>query len=298
MQRERYFRSWILDFGLAARFSHLVIQRALRLSVLGVVFCVVAGCSKGSYVKGRVINARTGEPVAGVKVTVRFQKFDSRGNWVDSGETEIITAESGQFSAHAAHLGGRFTAFARRDGFYPNYDNLSARRLARHLASTDHAVQIDLCPVESPQPLPRGQGEVRCFGSAQRMGWNFAAAQPVAEATADFVGERDETGNKIAFLVARGRGGFFRVAGLMGEWALFNMPQAPREGYRDRVDIREVSEGERAVYYVRTADGYRYGKIDVIGPVKAREYVGIQFYWVYQPNGSNALEIPLDQAAK
>ncbi|MBM3333428.1 carboxypeptidase regulatory-like domain-containing protein [Candidatus Sumerlaeota bacterium] len=274
------------------------ISRAFASFAFVLALCIVAGCSKGTYVKGRVVNARTGAPVSGAEVVVRFQKFDGRGNWVDSAKAEITTAASGEFVAHAPHLGGRFTAFARRDGFYPNYDNTSARQLSRHLASTDQLVQIDLCPVESPQPLPRGQGEVRSLGPGQRMGWNFAAARPVAEAMADFICERDETGGKIAFLVARGRGGFFRIAGLPGEWALFNMPLAPNDGYSERVDIREVKEGERAVYYVRTADGNHYGKIDVIGPVKAREYVGVQFYWVYQPSGSNALEIPLDQAAR
>ena len=212
---------------------------------------------------------------------------------MDGGHADLTSGATGEFSAESLDLRARFVVLAKCDGFYPNYDCRPRRRVEYRVAHMTHHVEVQLCPVMSPQPLPRGQGEVRFYPPMRRMGWNFAAGRTVPEAEADFVGEPDESSQRIAILAARGRGGFFRVEGLSGEWALFNTPVAPNSGYSDRVDLRAVPEGERACYFVRTADGAHYGKIDVGSTLESRDFRGIRFYWVYQPNGSRALEIPL-----
>jgi hypothetical protein len=272
-----------------------------RLSFLltTAALCFSLACQKGTIVSGRVTNAKTGEKIPGATVSVSFQRLDANYNWMDGGHANLGTGPSGEFSVNHRNLGGRFVVLAQCEGFYPNYDYQSLRKLERHMMSMNYRVEVRLCPIVSPRPLPKGQeGEVRFSPPARRIGWNFAAAQMVPEATADFVGESDEAGRKIVTLIARGQGGFSRVAGLSGGWALFNMPEAPRDGFQPRVDVREVAEGERACYYVRTADGRHYAKIVMGGTVQSREFCGIRFEWVYQPDGSCALEIPLPQPAK
>lgn len=269
-------------------------DRLRVLLLLAAVAWLGLACQKGTNVGGRVINARTGDKVSGATIAVRFERLDANYNWMDGGRANLTSGPNGEFSINNPSLGGRFVVFAQRDGFYPNYDCQPLRRLERHMMRMDYRVEVQLRPIVSPQPLPRGQdGEIRFSPPGQRMGWNFAGARMVPEATADFVGEPDEAGRKIAALAARGRGGFFRVAGLSGEWAIFNMPEAPRDGYQERVDVREIGEGERACYCVRTADGQHYGKIVLGGALQAREFIGLRFQWVYQPDGSTALEIPL-----
>jgi hypothetical protein len=269
------------------------------LLVLATALLSTAACEKGTVVTGRVTNGITGARVPGASITVRFQRLDANYNWMDGGQANLTAGPNGEFSITNPKLGGRFVIVAQCDGFYPNYDYQALRKLDRHMMSMDHRVEVHLFPVASPRPLPSGaEGEVRYSPPGQRMGWSLALARMVPEATADFVGEPDEAGRKIANLIAQGRGGFARAAGLSGEWAIFNMPEAPRDGYQQRVDVREVAEGERPCYYVRAADGQHYGKIVVGSAVQAREFCGLRFQWVYQPDGSGALEIPLPPPAK
>jgi len=272
--------------------------RCLSLCLVAASICVASGCKKGTIVRGRVTNATTGQAVSGAKVTVRFERLDANYNWVDAGHAELASGPGGEFSIEHRQLGGRFVVSAEREGFYPNHDYRRLRKLERHALRMDHLVEIQLYPILSPKPLPTGEGEVRFATPGQRTGWNFAASRMAPEAASDIVGEADETARKIASVVARGRGGILRVPGLSGEWALFNMPEAPRDGYQERVDLREIGEGERACCYVRTADGQHYAKIVIAGELRSREFFGIRFTWVYQPDGSRALEIPFDKTAK
>jgi hypothetical protein len=266
----------------------------LLLSAVG----LAVACNTSTKITGQVINAKTNEGVAGANVKVQFTRLDANHNWVDAGHTELTTGANGEFSTECPDMRARFVVLAQHEGFYPNYDCRPARLLQTTPLSMRFRLEVRLSPIVSPQPLPRGQGEVRFSPPGTRMGWNFATAQMSPDAASDFVGEPDEAGQKMVFLVARGQGGFFRAGGLSGEWALFNMPIAPQDGYQPRVDLREVGEDERATYFVRTSDGRRYAKIDVMGPSQSRDYCARRFYWVYQPNGSTALEIPLDQTPK
>jgi len=274
--------------GAARRLSRPLLPLVLALALVA--------CKKGVVVKGRVVNAMTGEPVAGAKVKVRFQRLDANYNWVDAGHADLTSGPDGGFSTECPELKSRFFVYALRDGFYPNYDFRPARRLERRPLQMINSVEIRLHPVVSPRRLPSGEGEIRFYPPAKRMGWNFAAARMVVEGAADFVGRPDLGSDKIVILEARGRGGFRRAVGLSGPWALFNMPQAPSEGYEKQVDLRQVPRGERTCYYLRTADGFHYAKIDVTGTVEGRDFVGLRFYWVYQPDGSRTLEIPLEQS--
>jgi len=267
-------------------------------SLLLVFLAVSAACQQGAMVHGQVINAKTNAPLAGAKVIVRFERLDERYNWVDAGHNEAGSDGAGAFSFTNPNMKARFVVFAQREGFYPNYDCRPVRRLITHPLAMEYVVEIRLAPVVSPQSLPCGEGEVRYALPGQRTGWNFAARAATSDAASDFVGEPDESDSRIVFLVARGKGGFVRAPALSGEWALFNMPLAPQENYQPRVDLREVPDGERTVYFVRTSDGAHYAKIDLGAAFKSREFIGIRFYWVYQPDGSHALEIPLEQKAK
>ena len=263
----------------------------ILLLTVPALFCA---CKKGTIVSGRVVNARTGDAIPGSTVTVKFQRLDANYNWVDGGRGTVPAGPRGEFSVANPRLGGRFVVYAEHDGYYPNHDYLPARQLERHTLRMDYIVEIKLVAIVSPKPLPQGEGEVRFSLPGRRTGWSFARGEMVPEAAADFVGEPDEAGQKVVILAARGRGGFYRVRGLSGEWTLYNMPEAPADGYVQQVDLREVTgDGEHACYYVRTADGGRYAKIDVGGVTKSREFVGLRFNWVYQPNGSRDLEIPL-----
>jgi len=271
---------------------------SLLLLLFAAFLCVGSGCKKGTFVRGRVTNASSGDPVTGAKVTVRFERLDNNYNWVDAGHAQLTSGVGGEFSIENPYLGGRFVVLAEREGFYPNQDCRVNRRLERHALRMDYAVEVRLFPVIAPKRLPKGQGEVRVVVPGQRIGWSFAASQMAPETVADFVGEPDEAGRKIAALVACRHGGFSRAAGLSGEWALFNMPEAPRDGYETRVDLRAVGEDERRCYYVRTSDGQHYAKIDMGGDVYSREFCGIRFSWVYQPDGTRVLEIPFEESAK
>lgn len=275
-----------------ATFGRRIFGRLPFLLIIAAIATALA-CEKGATVTGHVVSAQTGEPVAGANVEVHFRRLDANYNWLDGGRAELTSGPNGEFSANSSDIRTRFVVFAQRDGFYPNFDCQPVRRLKHRTAHLIHTVEIRLCPIVSPQSLPRGQGEVRFYPPGRRMGWNFAGRQMVPERESDIVGDLDESGRKIATLTALGRGGFAQVRGLSGEWALFNTPTAPRDGYRQRVDLREVAEGERTCYYVRTADGARYAKIVVGGALESRNFRGVRFDWVYQPNGSPALEIPL-----
>jgi hypothetical protein len=219
-------------------------------------------------------------------------------NWMACGSATRSSGAKGEFEVQNADMRARYTVLVEKEGFYPNYDSFPARQLTRHPLSMEYAVRVNLCPIVAPKNLPRGQGEVRFAPPVRKTGWNLAAARLAPENTSDFVLEPDKWGQEITVLAARGRGGFVQVRGLHAEWALFNMPIAPREGYQPRVDIREVGENEGACYYVRAADGVHYGKIVVQGPMRAREYHGLRFVWVYQPDGSGNLEIPYQKPSK
>jgi len=267
-------------------------RRIVFLLVLATATALV-GCKKGATVKGRVVHAFTEAPVAGAKVTVQFRRYDANRNWLDAGQVTLTSGANGEFSTDSSDMRCRFAVQATCDGFYPNEDCRLLRRLERRPTHMTHVLEVLLVPVQKPQNLARGQGEVQVHPT-RRMGWNFAARRLVPEAQADIVGEPDELGREVAFLTACGQGGLRRVAGLSGPYALYNMHTAPTDGYEQRVDVRRIGEDERACYFVRTADGVHYAKIDVTGPVRAHQYMGLQFYWAYQPDGSTALEIPLD----
>ena len=258
----------------------------------------MAACNTSTKLSGQVVNVKTNEPVAGAKVKVQFTHLDANHNWMDAGHIELTSGATGEFSTVCPDMRARFVVLAQRDGFYPNFDCLPARLLQTSPLSMKYRLEVRLSPVVSPQRLPSGQGEVRFSPPGRRTGWNFAAAQMSPDSASDFVGEPDEAGQKMVFLAACGQGGFFRAGGLSGEWALFNMPVAPIDGYQQKIDMREVGEDERATYFVRTSDGRHYAKIDVMGPSQSRDYCARRFYWVYQPDGSTALEIPLDQTPK
>lgn len=253
---------------------------------------LATGCRKGATVEGRVLHGQTNKPVAGAEVHVKFRRYDANRNWVDGVQTTVTSDADGRFSADSPDMGARFVVTAKCDGFYPNYDCLPLRRIERRPTHMTHALEIVLMPVVNPRNLPRGQGDLR-VSKTNRMGWSFGAGRMAPEGRSDIIGEADELGRQIAFLSARGSGGFRRATGLSGEWALFNMHAAPPDNYVRRVDLREVPDGERACYFVRTADGRHYAKIEVSTRVEARDYFGLRFYWVYQPDGSRELEIPL-----
>lgn len=278
--------------------SGAVLRRRLvgRVCVLAPALAVILplGCRKGATVKGRVIHAQKDAPVAGAQVTVQFSQYDANRNWISAGTATLVTDANGEFSTDHSDMRCRFVVNAKCDGFYPNEDFRAVRRVEHHAAHLTHTLEIYLVPVTNPRNLPRGQGEVQ-FQQTRRVGWSFALGRMVPEEQSDIIGEPDELGREIAFLSARGSGGLRRAVGLSGPWALFNMPKAPTDGYEPRVDLRQVGEGERTCYFVRTVDGAHYAKIDVSGPVRAHEYIGLQFYWVYQPDGSGELEIPLEQ---
>lgn len=267
--------------------------RLIRVCALPLAIAGAVACQKGAIVKGRVVNRQTGQPVAGAAVSVQFQKLDERYNWVDGGRFDRVAGANGEFEVQHENMQARFTILARASGFYPNYECPALRQMQTTSLSKEYRVEIGLLPVGAPRPLPGGEGEIQFHMSGRRIGWNFAAHRMAAESESDFIGEPDESGKQIAVLVARGNGGFYRARGLYGEYALFNMPAAPTGDYTPRVDLRETAEGERAVFFVRTADGVHYAKIDLAGDVRSREYVGLRFYWVYQPDGTTALEIPL-----
>ncbi|MCX8037901.1 MAG: carboxypeptidase-like regulatory domain-containing protein [Candidatus Sumerlaeia bacterium] len=270
-------------------------SRSLHVFALWLAVASPFACQKGAIVKGRVVNRQTGQPVAGASVSVQFQKLDERYNWVDGGRFDRVAGAGGEFEIQHENMQARFTILARASGFYPNYECPALRQMQTTSLSKVYRVEIGLMPVVAPQPLPAGEGEIQYHMSGRRMGWNFAARRMTAESESDFVGEPDESGRQIAVLVARGNGGFYRARGLFGEYALFNMPVAPTADYVPRVDLRETAQGERAVFFIRTADGVHYAKIDIAGDVRSREYIGLRFFWVYQPNGTTALEIPLPE---
>lgn len=294
---------WPVGAAAFARLHRRVGLTAWRSAVpfvcaLAVAAVSLAACQRGSTVTGRVVNARTDQPVSGARVEVRFLRLDANMNWIDAGHGEIVTGPDGRFSIDNPDMRARFSIVVRKEGFYPNCDSPPLRALERRAMAMVHRVEVRLNPIVSPQNLPRGQGEIRFYPPARRMGWSFAAARIVPENMADIVGDPDELGRQVAFLRAGGRGGLVRAAGLAGKWALFNMPEAPVGQYSQRVDLRRVGSDERACYYVRTADGLHYAKIDITGGVRSRDYFGLRFYWVYQPDGSRALEIPLETAAR
>jgi hypothetical protein len=270
----------------------------MQFLLLLATVAIVPACKQATTVNGRVVNARTAESLSGVTVKIAFQKMDANYNWLDAGHANVTSGARGEFSAECPDMRARYVVTAERDGFYPNQDYRPARRLQRHLSSMEYQLEVRLLPIIAPQMLPKGRGEVRFTQPGTRVGWNFAARSMAPEANADIVGEPDETGKKIGILSARGLGGFVRAPGLSGEWALYNMPQAPKDGYQPRVNLGEVPEGERAAYFLRTADGSHYAKFEVLGGIQSRDTFGVRFNWIYQPNGTFGLEIPFEQPAK
>jgi hypothetical protein len=271
-----------------------VFPRLSLLPALGCFILALGGCSKGAEVKGRVLNARTKQPLPGASVTITFTRIDANMNWLDAGTASVTSDEKGEFEAHNDDMRARFMVLVRKDGFYPNYESLPMRTTERHSLGFTHNAVVILFPIESPQNLPQGkEGVVRYYPPGRRMGWSLAAGRMVDEAAADFVGEPDEAGKSIVRLIARGNGGLARAGGLTGQWVLYNLVEAPEEGYQKEIDLREFGQGQVPACFVRTADGRHYGKIVVTGNIRSREYAGLGFEWVFQPDGSRRLEIPL-----
>lgn len=277
-------RSRAVDF----RIGHMLAVLALALTL-----ALPAGCKKGVFVEGKVIDVDTGKPLAGASVQVSFIYQDANMNWLSGGNAQLVSGPDGTFSTSHPDMRARFTVLARLDGYYPNYDAPYWSALKRSMAAHTYNTTVRLFPVRSPQPLPGGTGEARWVRSGRRTGWSFAQGRMVDEAQADFICEPDEAGQDAAYLTARGQGGFVHADWLYGEYAMYNMPVAQEAGYTAKVDLRAVDRWHRRCYFVRTADGAHYAKIDVIGTTKSPSYVGVRFDWAFQPNGTRALEIPL-----
>jgi len=290
-----------LLFSAYLRVLRVSASKSLRFAFLTLAFPAMLGlaCEKGATLSGAVRNGRTGQPIPSVTLKIAFLHYDANGNWVDGGRETAWSDADGAFTVAHPDMRARFTVVAEKPGFYPNHDLVSRRTTERQSLGFRHNLQVVLSPVESPQPLPRGsEGIVRYYPPGRKMGWQFATGQMAPEQSSDFVIEPDESGRGLAFLAARGQGGFRTVRGLSGPWALYNLPEAPPDGYEPRIDLREAHRDDRPCYYIRTADGRHYAKIAVVGPVRATEYQGVQFEWAWQPNGSRALEIPLEASAR
>jgi hypothetical protein len=240
----------------------------------GVSFCLLTYLVLFGTVPltGKVVSAKTGEPVREAMVEVLSEPTINLTDWMESSRTR--TDSSGNFRVRAR---GEIYIRVWKPGHQVMWSNNKGSALTCWLKG----LRIQLREMSQTNWLDYRQTEEDyCVGD----GFSFARGQ-ILRGGSEEVDIIMREGAEGLFLEAQRRGGIVFEGEKDGQ-DLYTTPAAPVDGYTNR---QRIEPGQDGIYFIRTSDGSHYAKLRLWkGTWKEGCYY---LQWAFQPDGSRNLEL-------